>query len=668
MIKMDEVVKRLVIPLGFFQIVFEFNSIRMLLWPLNHSCAKSKHLVESSSSTIFDSSKQPIDLDTMQTNLFDATPEDITTVARASAMGINYEDIASCFEYQIDYNSTSNETMVNMESLEACRYGLHFEQREGSLSVVDVFELVCSRKWLQTVMVQSTAFGALLGILLAKWATNSRGVYTINLSSVTRICSLVVVYYCTLKLIQTDPNSMHNDAGSSFLSEGYAYLLASTLLRSFLLSSSLYQILLDRDRIQARTWIERAEAWRENRLHFSLFATIFVTLQASSAPITLRLFSSWIQLNSCLSAISILYAIFTFVIRALSLIKQGEPPKPSSSIDESQLGLVESPQGSARFGKHSSDVRMTNERGHLTTHDPPFCPPQSSNLCEFCSFNEQTIYAVRMNHQLGEQISISLRGKNGGAIDMEDDSPMVDLDTYQPTTMPMKGFCTNRADSMALGGTGLNGHSYAFVHHEFIKWPLVGQSWVLTFCISFNYFLLTMIPNHNFQHSESIASLTQRKASHHNKLANLEKPPYLSDNKTRFGTPLELNELNVSNMSSKLTYQLDNISTPMKKRQPGLMVGDKTTLKKLFDYRSVNMATQTFESMRNSRNPLEVIWATLNLNGWLIETLVLVLHVGSSSESLESAYFKPNRLFTPIKFATRLLIFEWLLIGAFAKG
>lgn len=87
---------------------------------------------------------------------------------------------------------------------------------------------------------------------------------------------------------------------------------------------------------------------------------------------------------------------------------------------------------------------------------------------------------------------------------------------------------------------------------------------------------------------------------------------------------------------------------------------------RLFNYNSVDYATLTIDRLARSLNPFELAWITMNLNGWPVELLIILLYA-TNWTNFESTYFKLNRLFSLVINGSKVLVLEWLLIALIPK-
>lgn len=324
-------IKRLFVAATIGLILLELNTINLLLWPLDHSCARPANL--SLFSKLFvDSARQQIDLDAVQTNLLDATPEDSFTVARAKSLGINYDDIAHCFQYPVEYDNKTGHETVNMESLEPCRHGLHFEPwpMGPELNVLAYFKLACSRQWLKILLAQFAAFGMALGVIWC-YLIRSRLLIGSNQDIInggsmptksnlwhcwqllaSSFISLIVAHQLDQWLAETyhqtvnEPRFVQKGGGDH--TDEFLLLLATISLRSFA-----NWLLLDR--VLNHWTIEPSESsqmygdeyrqLRENHIYFVALVTSLTIFKALFVPLALRLSLDWAQMNQLLTAVSI---------------------------------------------------------------------------------------------------------------------------------------------------------------------------------------------------------------------------------------------------------------------------------------------------------------------------------------------------------------------------
>lgn len=807
--------------INLIQLVNELESIRLFLWPLGHSCAKSINLVRDADLFRDSTSKQPIDLDAVQTNLFDATPEDSFTVAQASSMGINYDDIGRCFEYPVEYNQTTGKSTYNMGSLETCKHGLRFDvPLERSLSVVGQFQLACSRQWLQLLLPQSMAFGLMLGLLLGRWLILRKSVQC-NINEDNRGSSITTVLDTTLTQANARVSRSSEQTGSLGVSgifwpwvsiqisacllinylgfyqlsaphemtskntniggeqvELYRLLLLSVFARSLVNSSSLVRILYawqtstQQQQISnhLNVGIYAVKQLTENHIYFVTLASLIVTFHAAYFPIALRVYANWSILNKCLgigSSLLVGAVIMSELLMVLQLkschryvlsiisafgqrtnvasewASRGDNGDETISLDSTTADeIVSQPQEElvrmankrgrstmATIQNSSNDeanTSVTNSRvtvgnhlldmGSSSSTEVTFSrQSQPTRVCEFCLVNnEPSNSSVMMNHSRSyihrsannnhTSNSSKHNSHSTGHGDDSSSSSVVDLDAYQPTTIPIG--CLDGGASMSLASRlsaqrdkrQPDYHNLGPAYRNLLRWPVLAQLWLLSACVSFNYFLFCSIPNHRLIHSESIASMRARKQTNHKhelyefrlsnevvnrSSVNLETKPIEQLNVSHYSIEVDADNNHhqpESNVSSALVESGSQPLLDTKVKHAFLIVNrtkistnalnsSSTNLKPVkqqeFDYRSLNYATRAIDSMRYSNNPIEILWITTVLNAWPVELLVLFLHAGPLSTQIQSTYFKLNRLLVLVNFGAKLLLVEWLVIGEY---
>lgn len=229
-------------------------------------------------------------------------------------------------------------------------------------------------------------------------------------------------------------------------------------------------------------------------------------------------------------------------------------------------------------------------------------------------------------------------------------------------------------------------HDFGRMYADLFRSPLIIKLNLLTFCLSFNFFLLRLIPNHEMIHSESIASKYARKVNHHNTLVLSPSSPFthrlVNNSKIEWShndhkvlsknsndsyeiknnvTNHWFNQHNFNNSNDKM--KTNNTINRKKLIDERLAMNESVLLKQhLFDYGDINHAFVAFNSLYDSYNPFKIIGTTIGLNQWPITLFVFLIHTSKLS-SFESTYFNPKRLFILAQIGSQLLVIEWILIG-----
>lgn len=495
--------KRSFIILWLIQLLAELHSSYLFLWPTSHSCAKPTNS-DPHAYQLTDVKGAQIDIDAVQTNLIDAAPESPFTAARAASMGINYDDIAHCFAYPIDYSNKTLGPIVNREGLEPCQNGLLFSNMGHNLSVVSHFQLACSRQWLKTLLHLCLGAGLLFGILLSCWwpqnaksdqstdqenqRTNGKIPKGWLKNHAASLFAVVLLFYCSyqLKLSLSGADADH-----------YAYLLASVLFRSSIISSSL-------TRIHIKWAIPNGLAasdfsfWlqlKENHSYFKIFSILMVIFQALYWPLALRVIQDWFQLNDWLTRSSSLLVSITALVELIRFNQIGRDKAffnavwreirhllikitscNFSSRPNQTIEINCDPDDYTNNADDNNDIdNDVYERGELSIRlnkliepgDVGSPRPPVNRVCEFCLMNEQAIQVHdKMTNWMNHTYHENHRNKslwlakgelqqnsnnnnnngstNGGMLDESSGSPastttacMLDFDAYQPTTVPL---------------------------------------------------------------------------------------------------------------------------------------------------------------------------------------------------------------------------------------
>jgi hypothetical protein len=455
---MNTMYKQLLLLSGFALILIEYESNSLFLWPLDHSCAKPANL-SIFSDLFIDAKSQPIDLDAVQRNLFDATPEDAFTLARAKSMGISYDDVSRCFEYSVDYQN-DNEPTFNMDSLEPCRYGLRFETLTPDVSIIDHFNLACSRQWLKIFVPQSFALGLLVGFVLFYYTwlprNNDRIDRIRNLSHwlSAKLAIFGFLYLMTLILNQyyltNKSKTTVAEATKSFAiehqEENYFIFVACVFLRAIMVSSITCRILTMWKGTIAETPTPTPTSIQETQFYFNAFALLLVTIKLLYMPIILRSVTNWPSLSRFLTLAQLVFLMLTSTVEYLHTKKQFHlfsSSSPSSSgattiaaanyrrVDSTQAQSMSSDVPKESFcgsellagGGQQKAERSINDKNETTNSTSNKNPrmlleiddvPSHANsndyyrwpnqrfeprfkACEFCSVKEEKIFRV-MNH------------------------------------------------------------------------------------------------------------------------------------------------------------------------------------------------------------------------------------------------------------------------------
>lgn len=667
---MRSLVDRAFLLFAFIQLGLEYQSIYLFLWPLNHSCAKppssqldqtqtpaqrqttttttiAAHGHQASADYAFnDSRKNSVNPDAIQTTLFDAYPDDPFTSARALSMGIKYDDIAGCLQYRREFDTKANSStsIIDLNQLETCPHGLRFEASSRTTSVVPFFELACSRQYLTILLPHSFALGLFLGIILTAYylimrvgehhhhQNNGQTAQCVQLSarstitpttttatrsrpssSATKTQPANLYYWFLIQLIagliiqiQTyslskfisaagidDPDHDHGESGEQHPNL-YGRFVCCILLRSFIAASNLTRIVY--------FWklpLNPHELLRNNHRDFLLFSAIYICFKALYGPVALKLVSSWWRLNEGLALFSFCFTVAVFTRE--SIANHQNKIRCSTQSQSTERGatnqLVEEGQ---------LDISADDWPGEL---DMEF------QRCEFCSLDESPINTV--------------------------DNP------YAPTT-------TSQQPHVMANVNGARTHHMGSFAQQANR-SLTIQLVLLTFCLSFDYFLFQMLPDHKLLHSETTASRLKRKLSFAEEMSREVKPE--DSHSYSLLESITKSDHNVTGVPADHLILHDQVT---------YMNHPSQLAQREFDFRSKNRATQLADAMENSSNPIELLWTSAKLNKWPLDLVVFLLHLNRVS-NFESVYFKLSRLFVPVELGAKFLALEWLVIGIFKR-
>lgn len=313
---------RLILLVNIVLLVIEIQTIQVLLWPMNHMCARSNTSLNNYTTLYNSHDRKNIDLDVIQTYLLDGSAEDMFTVAKASSLGVEFDDVAHCTEYPIIYNnadSTKNIT-INMEGLETCRYGLHFDELDPVLSVVGHFKLACQRQWIKILFPQLIVLGFTLANLLTWLLVRENStlltwiMWNTTANSIGLICAVLLRF------------SMAVDSGVNLSSAIELIILFSIItirimshISIVLRCSELYQTtqVLSRGRFPDETktnddWpcksCSRCICQRGYLFSNVIMVVVLVAIigKAAYMPFVIHMFNHWTILNSLLSLVSLI--------------------------------------------------------------------------------------------------------------------------------------------------------------------------------------------------------------------------------------------------------------------------------------------------------------------------------------------------------------------------
>lgn len=484
------VFKQIILVLCFANIVFDHNAGQLFLWPLDHSCARSANL-----SLFTDSRQHPIDLDAIQKNLIAATPEDSFTRARAASMGIEYDDIARCFEYPVEYTSNQS-TMVNMESLETCHFGLHFEKSDPNLSLVEHFNLACSRQWLKNLVPQMFALGLLIGCLVSYCLLRrKRRLRVVSKSSIVLLLVWLIVFLITNRL--HDNHHKHQQqrfkpVDPTERDQDFAQLLLGIFLRSAVVSMIMCRVLatwkpFNHERRAGPNDPTISSGHEERFTYFKIFCCLVVLAKLLFMPIALRLMTDWSMLNRFLTynmslvvSLSLLIELayssdqldqLRHFLRGQSLKQGGGKPsvprrQPIELIDSSNQdeNVDEIPNDQNLVGSHERARPSGSGRDHIDLGDVPNArsrEAEAGRFCEFCSIKGQGMLARSMQSSARETEEEDLAESAPPGPSNETtltSMAMLANDTYAPTTVSI-GFSSLHGKA---GEIDQDGGSYVY--------------------------------------------------------------------------------------------------------------------------------------------------------------------------------------------------------------
>lgn len=625
----------------FFQVLFELKSIELFLWPINYSCSPPKNLTKFSYG-LEDSRKLMIDNDAVQMELIDATPENSFTLTRALVMGINYDDIARCYEYPIiatsnSSNQTQTDEKIDYEGLEPCKHGFEFGLKSNeSLSIIAHFRLLCSDQWKQVLLPLALGVGFLIGALgihSIEWlsATTIRVAASSQESTHLEVCGFLIwqlvqvlsnlwTHYCSYRLSIEGGlvrgsmiNNSHLHEIREFQKDLFHVLLICVALRSMSLALNLTRILSSWHlSSQKNGTIMR----KESQFYVEGFIMVYLFIQAIYPVPIFKLFATWWSLNAWLSIGNSIILIM-ISIRELSLIclypmlnnhvKNIRVNHIAASLTviepNNQLEIRTTSSDEPSKGLNCAGILISVEENSSELPVTVDSDASIMKVCEVCLMNEDrpsTTHAVQMK-QRGEGCRTSAVADLVAAVNATNS-----MNTYQQTTMPL-GMC--RLDSITC-------HNYGVIHRNLFRWPVLGQLWLLLFNCLLNYFMIQFLPDHSLLHSEETSSKYARKIHY-----------------------------NAEHYGNNTRAALGRNETSNR-----------------FDYSDVTHSTFIIEIWRESSNLIRIGFLTAVLNGWPILLLVILLHSERLS-NFQRNYFKSNRLFSFIKFNSRLLLAEWFIVG-----
>lgn len=645
--------RELLLITGFCQLASEFHSISLFLWPINHSCAKPDALMRSAN-LFKDSTGQQIDIESVQQNLFDASTEDIFTVAKAQAISIYFDDISHCLEYPVDYGDSNGNITVNMVSLETCRYGLHYEELDRSLSIVSHFNLGCSRQWLKVFLPQSFGLGILIGFLLSygfqstgniskvektsdhrllKWTSS----YSINNVdeyrkwnllrwSLAHIAIKFFVYLCACQLsyeysitsfnLNIDGNIDHSNGKMrrtiSTTNQGnFALLLVCILLRSVITASCLSRVMshpASLGHVNNNLNQTQNQGFPENCHRFITLSIVFLIYQCLYVPIVARTFSNWLELNDWL-----LYANSAYLL--LVIIYE---------INESLYSSNKSCEIEQQEQKQETSSEQQAEGVSLSLGSYPLPKPGDLSL-----YHTKESYSIQgLEHDRVDIISWNC--------------PSTIDQVYPPTSRPIEDChltytCNRELPEITKARKLLSQAS------------IVLQFYTLSFCIMFNYLMLRMMPNHKLLHPETVESMIERRSPH--------SSDFISDKLLLHTTEF----YRVGGTSDDILLADDTIffdQNSINSRSDNLdMVSSSIS-------RRIGYATKLMDLIQNSDNLFDIALASITLTGWPLELLVISLHIEKLFH-FHSSYFRLTSLLSVVKFTSCVLFFEWLVIGKY---
>jgi len=609
-------------------------------------------------------------------------------MARADSMGIDYDDIAHCFEYPSDQNETSGELIYNMESLEPCKFGISYDNVGAAAnSIVGQLDLMCSRQWMRVLFGLMVPLGLLGGsIMYSDELTVERKATRQDFRTVRTMSSKTAALVPWLALILISVNHMlildhHGQQEKS--DEKYISLVACSFLRSVLVmqvtlnairgatTSSQEQPMLNGPRMTSYTT-------------FLLFVFIMIVSKFTVVPLALRFSQNWSDLNLFLSG-NILFLGGLNVVRNLVITKN------------EQIHCT----NDGRLRAREIDLKNTSDVITLLN----LMRPGDDQNAETHESAMPSVDRISMN--IGEAQNPTDRGRNMKVCEvclLRDVGSFSSSSPYPPTTMPLGN---NYRPVVTIGPTARPSSSrccdssFGAVHLKNSAEKSTQLLIILAFCLSYNYFLIQTMPDHKMLHAESIVSLDDRKLLFRS--ANLEHKRQ-EESKSELMTyethgignnyvPAHkiTTDLHQSDSRDHLDHGPLGIShRPSSERRPITIVPtfeivsnelsdhrnqSKEDLDKLknhnssntvFNYWNGGYAMAMMETLKMSSNPIAILLNTIYLNGWPIEVVIMMLHVANIA-NIKRTFFSLNRLFSISLHGSKVLIFEWLVIALMSQ-
>lgn len=712
----DKQIRQLVVVACFFGIAFEYNAIQLYLWPVRHACASSKNLVNHDYAIDFtDVHNQTIDPVGVQKNLLDATPEDPFTQARASSLDIKFDDISNCYEYPTTLDNTTGDIIVNSVSLEECKHGLQFDEYPGSkISIIEHFRLACSRQWLQQLIYLSLPLGLLFGLYVRQYNES------VNLRSMDRLQGYIdfigktnAVFWIMLVLVTVDLNvDAHSHKASVEERNGklaelfFCIFIRATLYVILWLSASHSLELLNLSRVSQGHDLRHRE--------ILMFMSVLVLAKALFMPFALRSFVTWSKMNFWFTLGVVIIGFLNMVAelgpKALGKYKTPQQQDSGISMTSNQNNSL---PVRLEQRKPSQDIASLLEQQNrdASSNDQPeigFIDPTSASSGHIESSNA--------SHPVVKVCEYCLI-RDVGSLRIDSSSP------YSPTTVST-GFANEYNlmrqheiafpgdDDARLSGSTLKHNSNTMSINLLQGSNVKLQIMILTFCLTFNYFLIQMMPDHKLLHSETIKSLSERKEQIHSTFGHFDTnhtmtykllPKDLRGKETttirpKLSTSIrpESRTNTTSNPTTHTPVALLNTTpiakSPAKtnasrtnppidgnlKKEPKMDLIQVATINintstnaspdlekspayNLFSYVDHNYATNRIDAARDSANPIIILFNTALINGWLIEFCILALYL-SNLTNFRTSYFRLHRIFTIAFYGSIAIFAEWVLI------
>lgn len=683
-------VRRIIFIFFSLQINLELHSVSLFLWPIDYSCARAerlgylmtgsdKHELKRGRTAL----EEQLDLDDIQTNLLTATPENTLTGIQASLLGVSYDDISRCYQYQVEFNNQTRVSTVRADKIEPCRHGLHFETRDYSLSVIGEFVLACSRFWMTVLLPEAQVVGFALGLMLAELfakldtiQTNGlrtwqaclgrhlpclRGINIIStywLFWVTQLAALAGAFSSALillnstALIEYDQGnetlkiaSKPDAMGNSYQETDFLYkTFISGLICRCLIAGSILMRHIKQLNSNSENNLELEDSQcslKERHVNFILFSLTHLVFLILFWPLSLSFLTSWQQM------------IWLLTIASCVMILVGLKMEFSCmKYDECRRQFNQQVSLAAGDGRFESLIKLDSAMdSSFIQHDAYITAACSGSSCsKVASKNNLDSSSVGMHENClptRREDKTRLVGKDRSQLDdslvmqscnvgirnwSSSSSSEFDGATYQPTTAPVSLACQLHCNGSKI-------------YSQSARVKLI----YLLFIGFFNYFLIRAIPNHEFIHPETIASHLKRRQNHVSTYKSTSssqtiKSMYLLDELT----DLAVNGIYADNNKSQTTVGQDVWHPSNAHNQ----------------YRRINHYSAEIGSIiKHPDGVLLLIWATIAITGWPSEASAIVLHNCRLFVGLQSALLEPKRLFLLAKYTSRLLFIEWLLLG-----